>query len=73
MVASNRGLYTLCGQPAQGKPQLVIPAGRLAQWASGYRTMAQLVAEGQAQALDPAIVPILDAGPRLPCFTIDEY
>lgn len=73
LVASNRGLYTLCGQPAQGKPQLVIPAGRLAQWASGYRTMAQLVAEGQAQALDPAIVPILDAGPRLPCFTIDEY
>lgn len=73
LVASNRGLYTLCGQPTQGKPQLVIPAGRLAQWASGYRTMAQLVAEGQAQALDPAIVPILDAGPRLPCFTIDEY
>lgn len=73
LVASNRGLYTLCGQPAQGKPQLVIPAGRLAQWASGYRTMAQLVAEGQAQALDPVIVPILDAGPRLPCFTIDEY
>ena len=35
--------------------------------------VAQLVAEGQAQALDPAIVPILDAGPRLPCFTIDEY
>lgn len=73
LVASNRGLYDLCGRPAQGKPQLIIPAGRLAQWASGYRTMAQLVAEGQAQALDPTIVPILDAGPRLPCFTIDEY
>ena len=64
LVASNRGLYTLCGQPAQGKPQLVIPAGRLAQWASGYRTMAQLVAEGQAQALDPAIVP--HSGRRAP-------
>ncbi len=73
LVEANRGLYDLCGRPAQGKPQLVIPAGRLAQWASGYRTMAQLVAEGQAQALDPAIVPILDAGHRLPCFTIDEY
>lgn len=73
LVDSNRGLYRLCGQPATGKPQLVIPAGRLAQWVSGYKTMAQLVEEGQAQALDPAIVQVMDAGRRLPCFTIDEY
>lgn len=73
LVEANRGLFNLWGQPAQGQPQLVIPAGRLAQWASGYKTMAQLVEEGLAQALDPAIVQAMDAGPRLPCFTIDEY
>lgn len=73
IVEANRGIYTLAGRPTQDKPQLRISAGRLAQWAVGYRSMAQIVKTSQATAPDPAIVARMDALGTRSCFIIDEY
>lgn len=73
LLPANRGVFSLAGRPTSERPQLRIPAGRLAQWAVGYRSMADLVKTSQATAPDPAIVARMDELGMRPCFIIDEY
>lgn len=73
LVAANRGVFDLTGRPSSEPPQLRIPAGRLAQWAVGYRTLESIVQAGEAEAADPAIVAKMDSIGTCPCFIIDEY
>lgn len=73
LLPANRGVFSLSGRPTSAPPQLRISAGRLAQWAVGYRSMADLVKTSQATALDHSIVARMDELGMRPCFIIDEY
>ena len=52
---------------------LICNAGRLAQWAAGYRTMADILADGEAEALEEAFATGLDRLGTCPCYIVDEY
>ena len=73
LLPGNRGIFTLSGKPSSGPPLLRIPAGRLAQWAAGYRTMADILAAGEAEAMDEAFAAGLDRLGTCPCYIVDEY
>lgn len=73
LLPANRGVFSLAGRPTAARPQLRISAGRLAQWAVGYRSMAEMVSMSQAAAPDPAIVARMDEAGTRPCFIVDEY
>ncbi|MEA5059575.1 MAG: GNAT family N-acetyltransferase [Candidatus Pelethousia sp.] len=73
LLPANRGVFSLAGKPTSARPQLRISAGRLAQWAVGYRSMGQIVKMMQAAAPDPSIVARMDKLGTRPCFMIDEY
>ena len=73
LIEANRGVFTLAGKPTNSLPQLRISSGHLAQWAVGYRSMAQIVKTAGATAPDPSIVARLDKLGIRPCFIVDEY
>lgn len=72
-LPENAGIYTLNGAPSHAPAQLRISSGRLAQWAVGYRSMAEIVHTGHASVLDAEIIPALDTLQKTACYTIDEY
>ncbi|MDD4074849.1 MAG: GNAT family N-acetyltransferase [Eubacteriales bacterium] len=73
VVCGNAGVVDLQGNPTKRPPQLRISAGRLAQWATGYRSIKEIVAAGQAAATDEAIIPLMDAAGTCPCYIVEEY
>ena len=72
-VAGNNGVFDSDGTPAESDPQIEIEAGRLAQWALGYRSMAEIAEAGEATVFDRAAVEKTDAVGKRPCFIFDEY
>lgn len=74
VVPQNSGIYTLRGAPASLPPAVSLSAGRLVQWLSGYRSLAQLAAEGQAVIHDGAAAARLDILlPTQNCLCSEEY
>lgn len=73
VVKENNGVFDLSGNLTDAAPMLRIPVGRLAQWAVGYRTLAEIINAGEAEVLDAAIVSQMDALGKCPCYIIDEY
>ncbi len=74
VVAANNGVYDLDGQPVQSQPQISLSAGRLVQWLSGYRSLAQLAAEGNAVLHDADAAAALDKLlPAQNCLCSEEY
>lgn len=73
VVTENNGVFDLSGNPVSRAPQLTISAGRLAQWAVGYRSMAAIVAAGEAAAHDGGIIALMDEAGVRPCFMAEEY
>lgn len=73
-VPQNAGVWDGMGGFSRRHPQLRLEAGRLGQFLDGYRSLAELVEAGEAEALDPEAVRALDAAfPKQCCFIIDEY
>lgn len=72
-VPENCGVYDLSGKTTDKAPQLRIEAGRLAQWALGYRSIDDVVASGEAELLGNEILPVMKALSPCPCFIFDEY
>lgn len=72
-LPENAGIYALNGAPAHASAQLRISSGRLAQWAVGYRSLAEIVDAGHASVLDADIIPAMDTLEKTACYTIDEY
>ncbi len=73
-VPQNEGIWNGAGQAASRAPHVCIPAGRLGQFLCGYRTLQDIVAAGEAQALDSGAVSALDQlFPQQTCFITDEY
>ncbi|MDO5112549.1 MAG: GNAT family N-acetyltransferase, partial [Clostridia bacterium] len=61
VVPENAGIMDLEGNATSRPPQLRIGAGRLAQWAMGYRSMADIAQAGQAEVLHDGVLSLLDA------------
>ena len=72
-VPENAGIYTLSGQKTMQPPQLRMEAGRLVQWAVGYRSINEIIAAGDAELLDEAILAPMETLAPCPCFIFDEY
>ena len=72
-VPENVGIYDLSGQKTSKAPQLRIEAGRLSQWAAGYRSINDIISAGEAKLLDGAILPVMEKLAPCPCFIFDEY
>lgn len=73
IVPENAGVYDLRGEKSGAPAQLRIEAGRLLQWASGYRSMREIVDEGNATVLDASILERMDAIGKQACYIVDEY
>ena len=74
VVPANNGIFDLYGRTTKQPPQVKLSAGRLVQWLSGYRSLAQLAAEGYAQIFDIAAVQQLDSLlPTQNCLCSEEY
>lgn len=73
VVPGNAGVMDLEGKDTKRPPQLRISAGRLAQWAIGYKSMTEIAAEGQAEMLDAAIIARMDEAGQRPCYIVEEY
>ena len=73
-VPGNAGVYGADGMRTDEPPQIRLAAGRLAQWLVGYRSLAELAAEGNAEIIDQDAARALDAAlPKQPCWIVDEY
>lgn len=72
-VAGNNGVFDSNGTPVECEPQIEIEAGRLAQWALGYRSMQEMAEAGDVTVFDPKALKILDRAGKRPCFIFDEY
>ncbi len=72
-LPQNNGVFELSGKRTDKAPQLRIETGRLLQWISGYKSIEEISAAGNADILDPAIVKTLDAYGKCHCYVIDEY
>ncbi len=74
VLPENRGVYDISGEPTNAPPRLRLDSGRLAQLVFGYRSAAELIAQGEATPLDRTAAAELDALlPRRACYCIDEY
>ena len=74
VVAANNGIYDLYGHPTNLAPQVKLSAGHLAQWLCGYRSLAQLAAQGGAVIHDKAAAAQLDRLlPTQNCLCSEEY
>ena len=74
VVAANNGIYDLCGNATNRPPQIKLSAGRLIQWLSGYRSLAQLAAQGNALVFDKEAAVRLDRLlPTQNCLCSEEY
>ncbi|MBR5558911.1 MAG: GNAT family N-acetyltransferase [Oscillospiraceae bacterium] len=74
VVPANNGIFDLKGQPTTLPPQVSLSIGRLAQWLSGYRSLAQLAVEGNAAIHDDAAAAKLDQLlPTQNCLCSEEY
>ncbi len=72
-VEENNGVFDSLGNWTDKKPQIRTEAGRLLQWAVGYRTMHEMAQSGEIEVLDQTAVEGLDAIGKAPCFIFDEY
>jgi len=74
IVPHNSGVYDLNGQATSLAPQVSLSVGRMIQWLSGYRSLAQLAAEGNACIHDAAAAAKLDQLlPTQNCLCSEEY
>lgn len=73
VVPENNGIFTLDGEPTAERPGVELSAGRLAQWAVGYRSIKELAAEGSAAIIDAATAEYMDSVGKRTCYIIDEY
>lgn len=73
VLPENAGVYDLSGVRTEKEPQLRLSAGRLLQWAVGYRAMADIAAAGEAEVFHADILQKMDSVGTCPCFIIDEY
>ena len=73
VVPGNAGVFDGSGRPSGMAPAVTLEAGRLAQWALGYRSVAELSAEGAVTVHDAQGALLMDAAPKRHCFIVDEY
>lgn len=74
VVPGNSGIFDLEGSLTEKAPQVSLTAGHLAQWLCGYRSLAQLAAEGHAVLHDAAAAAQLDELlPPQNCLCSEEY
>jgi len=74
IVPGNSGTFDLNGTPTEKAPQVSLSAGHLAQWLCGYRSLAQLAAEGNAAIHHAAAAAQLDLLlPPQNCLCSEEY
>ena len=72
-VPENAGRYRLDGEKTDAQAEISLSAGRLAQWALGYKSVGQLVESGDATLFAPDVSAAMDVLSPLPCYVIDEY
>ena len=73
-VPENAGIWDGAGNRTNLAPQIRLEAGRLGQFLCGYRSIAELAQEQEAEILDPEAAKALDiAFPKETCFITDEY
>ncbi|MBP0963123.1 MAG: GNAT family N-acetyltransferase [Oscillospiraceae bacterium] len=74
VVEANNGTFDLQGNLITTPPQIKLSAGRVVQWLCGYRSLAQLAAEGHAAVYNQAAAAELDRLlPTQNCLCSEEY
>ena len=74
VVPQNNGIFNFRGEVTQRKPAFEVSAGNLTQFMVGYKTIAQLEAEGNAIVYNREETEYLDKVlPLQACHIIDEY
>jgi hypothetical protein len=74
VVPDNNGLFDLDGKTTARPAQVSLSAGHLTQWLWGYRSLAQLEAEGNAVIHDAAAAAQMDRlMPCQNCLCSEEY
>lgn len=74
VVEKNHGIFAINGQRSQKAPCVRLTQGRLLQFLMGYRSLAQLAQEGNAEITEKEGAAALDhLLPVVPCHIVDEY
>ncbi len=73
-IPENNGVWDARGRKIGGEAPLSLPAGRLAQWLSGYCALEDLAGEPEVEIRDAAAAHTLSERlPPLVCYMADEY
>jgi predicted acetyltransferase len=74
VIEENNGVFDLCGNKSNEKPQIEMPVYRLCQWIYGYRSLEEMAKDGEIKVNDTMAMNLLDEKlPKVPCHIIDEY
>lgn len=73
-LPENNCVLALDGTVSQAIPEVSVDIGHFGQWISGYRTLGQLAAKGQASCGSQNIIGLADTIlPAIPCYSLEAY
>lgn len=74
VIEENNGVFDLCGNKTDKKPQIEMPVYRLCQWIYGYRSLEEMAENDEIKVNDMEAMRVLDEKlPKVPCHIVDEY
>lgn len=74
VIKENNGIFSLNGERVNKKPALKISNGFLMQWIFGYKSMEELIKEGNALLIDDeSIVKYMDSRGKALNLCLDQY
>ncbi|MHB1315284.1 MAG: GNAT family N-acetyltransferase [Christensenellales bacterium] len=74
VIAEHNGMMDFMGAASKQEPHIRLDAGHLTQLLVGYKSLAELEAEGSAEVLNRSMAQEIDRFlPKCSCFIIDEY
>lgn len=74
IIKENNGIFSLNGERVKVRPSLKLSNGFLMQWIFGYKSMTELINEGNAFVLnDDGIVEYMGSKGKISTLCLDEY